>query len=50
VTDGETVSLRQVRLGRRYGEFIEILAGLEDGESVATDPVRARVWMKEQVQ
>src|SRR5210317_166532 len=33
VTDGEKVSLRQVRLGRRYGESIEILAGLEDGES-----------------
>ena len=50
VTDGEKVSLRQVRLGRRYGESIEILAGLEDGEIVATDPVRAGIWMKEQVQ
>lgn len=50
VTDGEKVSLRQVRLGRRYGDSIEILAGLEDGETVATDPIRAGIWMKEQVQ
>jgi len=50
VTDGEKVSLRQVRLGRRYGESIEILAGLAEGESVATDPVRAGIWLKEQAQ
>lgn len=50
VTDGENVSLRQVRLGRRYGESIEILAGLSEGESVATDPVRAGIWLKEQAQ
>ena len=48
VVDGETVSLRQVRLGRRYGESIEVLAGLNDGESVATDPVSAGIWLKEQ--
>ncbi len=50
VTDGDTVSLRQVRLGRPYGESIEILAGLSEGESVATDPVRAGIWLKEQAQ
>lgn len=48
VIDGDTVSLRQVRLGRRFDESIEILAGLEDGEVVATDPVRARIWLKDQ--
>ena len=42
------VSLRQVRLGRRYGESIEVLAGLNDCESVATDPVSAGIWLKEQ--
>ena len=31
VVDGDNVSLRQVRLGRRYGESIEVLAGLDDG-------------------
>lgn len=46
VTDGERVTLRQVRLGRRHGDSIEILAGLEDGEIVALDPVQAGIWLK----
>ena len=50
VSDGDNVSLRQVRLGRRYGESIEILAGLVEGESVALDPVRAGIWLKDQAQ
>ena len=50
VTDGDKVSLRQVRLGRSYGESIEILAGLSEDESVAIDPVRAGIWLKEQAQ
>jgi len=33
--------LRQVRLGARFGEQREILAGLADGERVALDPVAA---------
>jgi hypothetical protein len=37
-----------VRLGRRYGEAIEVLAGLAEGETVATEPVRAGIWLKEQ--
>jgi len=48
VVAGDKVSLRQVRLGRRYGESIEVLAGLTEGEAVATDPVRAGIWLKEQ--
>jgi RND family efflux transporter MFP subunit len=48
VVDGDDVSLRQVRLGRRYGESIEVLAGLAEGETVATEPVRAGIWLKEQ--
>jgi RND family efflux transporter MFP subunit len=32
---------RQVRLGRRYGENIEVLAGLQPGERIAQDPVAA---------
>ena len=50
VTDGETVTLRQVRLGRRYGDSIEVLSGLSEGETVATDPVAAGIWLKEQDQ
>jgi RND family efflux transporter MFP subunit len=32
---------RQVRLGRRYGDTVEVLAGLRPGERVAQDPVAA---------
>ena len=41
------VTLRQVRLGRRIGDRIEILAGLSEGENVALDPVRAGIYLKE---
>jgi hypothetical protein len=33
--------LRQVRLGRKVGEHIEVLAGLQAGEKVALDPITA---------
>jgi RND family efflux transporter MFP subunit len=48
VVDGDEVSLRQVRLGRRYGESVEVIAGLVEGETVATEPVQAGIWLKEQ--
>ncbi len=35
------VSLRYVRPGRRFGDRIEILSGLEPGERVALDPIAA---------
>ena len=47
VKDGQ-VSLRQVRPGRIAGEVVEILAGLEPGETVALDPIKAGVYLKEQ--
>ncbi len=43
------VALRQVRPGNRYGERIEILAGLEAGETIALDPVRAGIALKQQL-
>lgn len=33
--------LRQVRLGRKQGETVEVLAGLQSGEMVAVDPIAA---------
>ncbi len=36
--DGRTAERRQVRLGRRNAEFIEVLGGLEPGERVITSP------------
>lgn len=34
-------SLRQVRLGRRFGDAVEVLSGLDAGEKVAADPAAA---------
>jgi RND family efflux transporter MFP subunit len=46
--DGK-VSFRQVRLGRRVGgDRTEILSGLEPGERVAVDPVKATAVLKHQ--
>lgn len=35
------VSLRQVRLGRTVGDDVEVIAGLAEGERVATEPAAA---------
>ncbi len=47
VVGEEAVTLRQVRVGRRYGDKIEVLAGLAAGETVAADPVAAGVYLRE---
>lgn len=44
------VGLRQVRPGRAEGEVVEILAGLEPGEQVALEPIKAGVYLKDQQQ
>jgi RND family efflux transporter MFP subunit len=41
VVDDAGVSLRQLRLGHRFGDRIEVLSGLAAGARVATDPVEA---------
>ncbi|HEY0721096.1 MAG TPA: efflux RND transporter periplasmic adaptor subunit [Gammaproteobacteria bacterium] len=41
------VALRQIRLGRRYGNRFEVLAGLTNGDKVALDPIQAGVYLKE---
>ena len=48
VVGAEAVALRQIRIGRSYGENIEVLAGLEAGEAVAVDPVAAGVYLQQQ--
>ncbi|MDE2307752.1 MAG: efflux RND transporter periplasmic adaptor subunit [Xanthomonadaceae bacterium] len=42
------VMLRQLRTGYRYGDRVEVLAGLDDGERIATDPVAALKYLDEQ--
>ena len=39
------VSLRQVRIGIRDGDHVDVLAGLDDGERVADDPQAAMAWL-----
>ncbi len=43
----DQVTLRQVRLGRRFDARIEILAGVAENEMIATDPVQAGIYLKE---
>lgn len=42
------ITFRQVRVGRRLGDEVEILAGLMQGEQIAKDPLRAVVELKDQ--
>jgi len=46
VGDEDRVRLRQVRVGRTFGDRVEILAGLRAGERIATDPVNAGIYLK----
>lgn len=43
----DSVGFRQIRVGRHRDGMIEVLAGLAEGETVALDPVRAGVYLKE---
>lgn len=49
--DNDKVSFRQVRVGHQLADnLVEILAGLDVGESIAIDPVAAAAYLKEQVE
>ncbi|KIQ97770.1 efflux RND transporter periplasmic adaptor subunit [Lysobacter sp. A03] len=41
VLSGDRLALRQLRLGRRSGDSVEVLAGLRVGDEVVSDPTRA---------
>lgn len=41
------LTLRQLRLGHRIGERVEVLSGLNPGERVAVDPVAAGLWLEQ---
>lgn len=45
VLDDQGVALRQLRIGHSYADQVEVLAGLDDGERVATDPAAAARWL-----
>jgi len=47
VVAGDTISYRQVRLGKRYDDgMVEVLAGVRADELVALDPVKAGIMLK----
>lgn len=48
--DDGKISFRQIRPGSRYGDQVEILAGLDAGETIALDPVRAGIQHKRQLE
>lgn len=50
VAPDQRVRFRQVRVGNVFGERIEVLAGLEESERIALDPVRAGIYLKSTVE
>jgi multidrug efflux pump subunit AcrA (membrane-fusion protein) len=46
VVNGDKVQFRQVRVGRATTGGIEILAGLQPGERVALEPIKAGIYLK----
>ncbi|MEO6172689.1 MAG: efflux RND transporter periplasmic adaptor subunit [Arenimonas sp.] len=44
----KTLRLRQIRLGNRVGNQVQVLSGLSAGESIATDPLAANIRLSEQ--
>jgi RND family efflux transporter MFP subunit len=47
VVDADGIVLRQLRLGNRTAESVEVIAGLKPGERVARDPVAALQALRE---
>lgn len=45
ISQNQQPSLRQVRLGQKIGNKIEILSGLSAGETIALDPISASVYL-----
>jgi RND family efflux transporter MFP subunit len=41
VVDGNRIALRQLRTGARTGDRVEVVSGLQRGETIAADPVAA---------
>jgi RND family efflux transporter MFP subunit len=46
VVTPDTIRLRQIRTGQSFDSRTEVLSGLQVGESVALDPVRAGIFAK----
>jgi RND family efflux transporter MFP subunit len=46
VIGGDSIRLRQIRVGETVGDRIEVLAGLAESDRVALDPVQAGIYAK----
>ena len=42
-----TIGLRQIRLGQRMGDQVQVLSGLNPGETIAADPLAASLRLSE---
>jgi len=42
----DEVRMRQIRVGATFGDRVEVLAGLKEGERIALDPVQAGIYAK----
>jgi len=42
-----SIRLRQIRLGHRVGDQVQVLSGLNPGESIAADPLAASLRLSE---
>jgi RND family efflux transporter MFP subunit len=49
IVSKKTIALRQVRLGRRAGAQVEVLSGLNPGETIAADPLAANLRLAERL-
>lgn len=50
VDENNKIKLRQIRLGHKFDDKVEVLAGLSAGEKVAIDPVKAGIQLKQQME
>jgi len=50
VDENQKIQLRQIRPGKQFGDKTEILAGLDEAEVVALNPVSAGVYLKRQAE
>ncbi|MBU3735612.1 MAG: efflux RND transporter periplasmic adaptor subunit [Methylobacterium sp.] len=48
VVQGEKIQFRQLRIGRETPAGLEVLAGLRAGETIALDPVKAGIRLRQQ--
>ncbi len=49
IVSKQTIVLRQIRLGHKFGAQVEVLSGLNPGETIAADPLAANLALAERL-